>query len=139
MRQVAEAFTCCLLIVMCLGCGRMDGPERVPVSGEVQYAGEPVRDGRIRFVPIAPDVGPVSISFVKDGRFTTAEFGGVPVGRHRVEILAYDTTDLATRDSGFGQPPPPQLLPPKYNKQSELTLEIVSGSEALVHDFILEQ
>lgn len=137
MRQLADNFIGCLLIVMCLGCGRGDGPKRVPVSGEVQYAGEPVRDGRIRFVPIAPDVGPVSISFVKDGRFTTAEFGGVPVGKHRVEILAYDTTDLATRDSGFGHAPPRQFLPARYNTQTELVVTVKSQPTELIHDFHL--
>lgn len=121
------------------GCNARGGPDRVIVSGKVSYNGQPVHEGRLRFIPLAETTGPVSIAFIKDGSYSTADAGGVPVGHHRAEILAYDPAELASRQPGFGQPAPRQLLPAKYNKNSQLSVEIAAGGKQLVHDFDLER
>ncbi len=121
---------CLLCLSVSSGCNRKNGPQRVLVSGK------PVLEGRVRFVPMSS--GPVSIAFVKEGRYTTADSDGIPVGKHRVEILAYDPNELANRGAGFGRAPPQQLLPAKYNKQSELALDVSGDDSRISHDFVLD-
>ncbi len=127
------------LLLAFTGCARVDGPERVLVSGKVAYGGQPIQDGRIRFIPVSGTSSPAMPTFIQNGQYNTAEVGGIVVGSYRVEILAYDPTELANRSPGFGQPPPRQILPTKFNKESQLSLELVSGTGQLEHDFILKK
>jgi len=123
------------LVAPLSGCGSNSGLERVSVSGAVTYRGEPVQEGRIRFVPRAGTIAPMTIEAVRDGRYSTETSGGVPVGSFRVEILSYDPNEPAP--AGPGAPPRKQFLPAKYNVQSTLELETESGQSEIVRDFIL--
>lgn len=121
-----------------VGCGASDGLQRVVVSGQVSYQGTPVEHGQVRFVPHSEIAGPVTIASICDGRYTADGQGGVPVGEHRVELLSYDLKAVGGKwPTGPGASPPPQLLPAKYNKHSELHASVQQGSEPLTIDFEL--
>jgi hypothetical protein len=126
-----------LTSLVAIGCGPADGLERVMVSGEVSYDGQAVEVGRIRFVPLAGTAGPVTIEVIDAGRFVTSTSGGVPVGKHRVEITGHDAEEYANAPVGPGSPPPRQLLPDCYNRKSELEICIESGSGAIAQDYRL--
>lgn len=128
-----------LLASFLSGCGRRDGIERVYLTGEVTYGGQPLEVGQIRFVPIDGTDAPVTIERFEGGKYETATSQGVPVGRHRVEILAYTAENFANWPTGPGSRPIPQILPPKFNRQSELSIELSSGTDKLVRDFRLER
>ena len=125
---------CVIILSMVLGCGH-GGLERVDVSGEVTFGGQPVRDGQIRFLPKPGTNAPVTIEPITEGRYSTATSSGVPVGSYRVEIRAYDPSVPAP--SGPGMPPRRQLLPTKYNTQSTLEMVVESGQGPLNQDFEL--
>jgi hypothetical protein len=60
----------------------------------------------------------------------------VPVGQHRVEILAWDPK--VPFPTGPGQAAPKQLIPKKYNVDSQLIVTLDDSSNPVVKDFNLE-
>lgn len=128
------------LLVAFGGCGPDDGLERVVVAGRVSYKGQPVEYGQLRFRPQSDTEGPVTIAAVREGRYLADSQGGVPVGEHRVEILAYNLKAVGGNwPTGPGANPPPQVLPSRYNKQSELRAMVPPKAETLNIDFDLAQ
>jgi hypothetical protein len=128
------------------GCGP-SGPERAVLSGTVTYQGQPVKEGVIRFIPIKGTEGPSWGAHIVDGRYKAAGKGGVPVGTHKVEILAYHTKPRPARSadsppSGFEldvPPPREQYIPEKYNTATVLELTIPPGSGKVIRDFDLTE
>ena len=125
------AAVACLAVLA--GCG--DGIERVKMSGKVTFEGQPVVDGKIRFMPKQGTEMPLTIEPVKDGQYDTSTSGGVPVGSYRVEIRAYHPDDPIPQ--GPGAPPRRQLLPKKYNTFSELEITLEPGQKTITKDFEL--
>lgn len=121
------------LLPLALGCG--DGMNRVGMSGKVTYDGQPVVDGLIRFVPKAGTEMPLTVEPIKDGRYNTSTSGGVPAGSYKVDIRAFHPDDPVPM--GPGAPGRRQLLPPKYNNQTELEITLEPGQKKLEHDFVL--
>jgi len=134
---------CCawLLMIVAAGCGKRSELEKVVVSGEVTYQGEPVADGDIRFEPMPGTDGPLSGAAIRDGKYVAKGRGGVPVGEHLVRIRAFRTAagggDMlsmqgnAATDGG-------QYLPEKYNRSSQETVTIAGDQSKVTLDFHLE-
>ena len=122
------------------GCGRGDGPERVVVSGTVTYRGQPLEKGQIQFFPAQGTKAPMAGAEIVAGKYKVDAKGGVPVGTHRVEILALRPAPLPKNlppealDQGV---PMQQYIPAKYNAKSELELTIAPGSRPVAKDFSL--
>jgi hypothetical protein len=128
--------TAIVLAITLAGCGK-SGIERVHISGKATYDGKPIEIGQIRFVPITPDTGPITIDRIENGEYETATTGGVTVGTHRVELRAYDSHEYETAPRVAGSASVKQLLPDKYNRKSDVTLEIKSGEGSITRDFEL--
>jgi hypothetical protein len=96
------------------------------VQGTVTLDGKPVDNGIIRFTPLDGKVGTAG-GVVENGRFTST----VPVAKHRVEISATKITGEATPEGrhsvNAGDYTATELIPDKYNTDSELTLDVTSG------------
>ena len=92
-------------------------------------------DGQVRFSPQKGTKAPVVIEAISDGRYATEKSGGVPVGSYRIEILAFDPSTRGPRNAE--DPPRPQLLPAKWNSQSELELVVEAGKDKIARDFEL--
>ena len=116
------------------------------VRGTVSYEGQPVESGQIRFHPIKDTRTPMWGAYIRDGQYEAYGKGGVPVGTHRVEILAY----RAKSDAARAADPPPsdpllmgvptdQYLPEKYNTKTELIITIEPGSGRVTRDFDLSE
>ncbi len=105
-RQVVLVKTCCGLlftIILLTGCGGGQLDARI-VEGRVTSGGEPVELGQIRFVPIDGTSGPASVATIRDGHYRIEARGGVPFGKHRVEIDAQKRTGrMVLGDTGFEQ------------------------------------
>jgi hypothetical protein len=130
-----------LLLALAGGCGYRSKLERVHVSGQASYKGKPIEIGQVRFIPIESTRAPITVENIRNGAFTTDSSGGVPVGTYRVEIKMFDSEEYKNAPRVPGSPGPgvKQLLPTKYNSESQLTMTITSGSGAIEHDFLLEE
>lgn len=132
--SLAVLFGICLALV---GCDRSD---RLPLNGEVSFDGTPVKHGYVQFTPMAATKGPTSGADIKDGAYQVAPVRGLMQGAYRVEIQAWERTGGVSLDPVTGEKfqggALVQLLPDKYNKQSELTLEIEPGTRTF--DFHLK-
>jgi len=122
------AFGCAAVVAVAAlaGCGR-DGPARSEVSGRVTFKGQPVSKGKIVFL-IAN--GPTAMGDIKDGAYRIDHHGGVPVGSGKVEIESFQDTDklVHANPTGVKVYETKQVLPPKYNTKTELTIEITRGT-----------
>jgi hypothetical protein len=119
------------IVVFAIGCAK--GPATGTVLGEVNLDGHPVKDGRITFVPL-DGKGPTAGAPVKDGKFVATD---VPVGKMKIELngnkvtgkfKAYDTPESPWIDQVS------EIVPHKYNINSELTLEVKQGSQDVKYD-----
>jgi hypothetical protein len=138
-RGIAEWAIRMLPILLVLGCGYKSGLERVYASGKASYAGKPIEVGQIRFIPIEPTRAPITVENIREGAYETETSGGVPVGTFRVEIKMFDPEEYKNAPRVPGAPAVKQLLPDKYNRESELTMTIDSGSGSIEHDFLLDE
>ena len=71
--------------MFCTGCGN-DGPQRLAVSGSVDWQGEDVAAGSITFVPTDGNTGPSASSAVTDGSYEFNSENGPVAGKNRVII-----------------------------------------------------
>jgi hypothetical protein len=124
-----------IIVIHVVGCGRSDGLTRVVVNGNVRLGGTPIERGQIRFIPNVDTPGPVTIEEIRDGEYSCKRSGGVPVGQHRVEILAWDPK--VPFPTGPGQATPKQLVPKTYNVDSQLVVVLDNSSNPVVKDFDL--
>ncbi len=109
-----------------VGCGRDDGPERVPVTGEVTIGGKPLPDGDIIFRQTTPE-GFTDAGTIKDGKY---EITAV-VGKYTVEISAMrevpgTAKTLQTGETGSEME---QFVPEKYNDKTILKAEVTESGE----------
>jgi hypothetical protein len=119
-----------LLMAMLAGCRGETGPQRYRIQGTVTHHGQPLKYGRISFVPDAAKGtrGPPGYALVRDGRFDTGIHNGkgsVP-GAIRVLITGYDFS------ASEGQEARPDLF---TDHLIEITVEPSRGP--VMHDFVV--
>ncbi len=122
------SLTCGLMLaVAALGCSRGDLPALGEVEGLVLADGQPLKGGKIAFVPA--DGGRTSDGVIgDDGRYRliySKDELGAKVGQHTVKISTEN-------DVGGGE-----RIPEKYNVTSELTAQVEGGRKNQI-DFSLE-
>ncbi|HEX2474109.1 MAG TPA: hypothetical protein VHK01_05160 [Lacipirellulaceae bacterium] len=113
------ARTVLLLLAAVAGCSQSD---LIPVTGTATWKGEPMPSGEAIFFPKDPGVAP-SAGRIKDGKF---EFLS-KAGKMRVEIEAARYT--GERDPVEGFLITELYIPARYNKQSELEVEVTPDGE----------
>ena len=124
-------------LVWLVGCGGGgDGMERVDVSGTVTYQGQPVQEGSITFDPQGG--GPVAGAQITGGKYQATGRGAVPVGNYIVRISATVEDRENWVEDAMPYPPTKELLPRKYNHESDLQREIPSGARNLEMNFELD-
>lgn len=123
-----------LLLVLLLLCSCDSGPPLGQVSGTVLLDGNPLPDARIIFQP--QDGGPASHGETDAaGHYELIYAEGQPgaiVGPHRVSVETYR---IRLNEAGEAEEHP-ELVPQKYNAQSELSREVTAGAQTI--DFDLE-
>lgn len=133
-RNTASAYLIGMLTILTVvGCGKQSDISKVIVKGSVTYDGQPISNGEIRFHPTGDTRGPLSGGTIQEGTYIAEGRGGVPIGSHRVEILAY--RPLKTSRSGAEGGPVEQYLPRQYN--SNTTLVVTIDKESFEQDFNL--
>ncbi|QDT63348.1 hypothetical protein [Calycomorphotria hydatis] len=146
MRAILILMLCTGLCFMLMsGCGNSgDGPQIVPVSGQVTINGKPAAHVLVRFKPELTsdsiDSGPASAAFAdEEGRYklqvTVGERAmGAVVGQHRVSILGRESKDAVREwtpenpEDVIGEPRPPLTLPEvrltKQQRKQQLTFTV---------------
>lgn len=120
-----------LLIAASNGCGDAEFP-LAPVEGLVTFSGEPLADAHVGFEPIATRkdnrAGPGSYATTdKEGRFQLESLDGdtgAVVGSHRVTIRTFRAKKGPNGEMIVVQK---EILPARYHRRSELTMEVLSG------------
>ena len=124
--------------IVALGCfvvGCSGDQHSKVVFGTVQCGGESVALGTVRFVPIETTRGPASTGVVADGQYRIEARGGVPIGKHRVEVVARKKTGKKVRDNSIvmegSEVDETVLLGPEQYEgtQSPLVLEVTADSD----------
>ena len=93
---------CFILPSALSGCSR-DSLDKKIVFGTIVCGDEEVECGHVRFVPIEGTSGPATTGTIEDGAYRLENRGGVPVGKHRVEVIARRKTGKKiTRENRFG-------------------------------------
>jgi hypothetical protein len=120
-----------MVLLVAIGCGT----KNVPVHGTVAYQGQPVDAGLISFVPIEDLSGPVSRAMIRNGQYEIAARGGLPVGKHRVEVSAQKKTGRKITEGGRDGTPQvvdelAQVGPANYaGPNSPLTFDATKGED----------
>jgi hypothetical protein len=131
------SFGAAVIVATAFGCGRSgDGLPRVAVKGRVQVDGRPLSQGVIRFLPDQSVAGRNVEAVVKNGEYALDRTAGPVPGKHRVEIeaaghLGFDLDDEAAYarqiQTHGGLPANP--IPPQFNRNSQLTVDIPAGGK----------
>lgn len=91
----------CLLVST--GCGD-DG--KYKVTGSVNFKGDPVPSGEIRFTPDKGNKGPMVLARIKDGKYETPQDKGLVGGHYQLRVSGYgaagNSKDPTAPD--FGKP-----------------------------------
>jgi hypothetical protein len=125
-------FLAALLLVI-LGCNG-DGTRKANIRGKVTLDGEAVPSGAVNFEPTDGKT-PTAGAVIKDGEYRAE----VPLGSMRVRILS---PKVVGQRSAFNAPNSPkqdivkERIPPQYNTETTLTVEIKSDSRDI--DFALK-
>lgn len=122
-----------VLAALCLsaGCGG-DGMNRVPVSGQATANGTPIAAGNLTLIPLEGTSGPSAGAAIENGRYDIPDDKGPVPGRYRVEIKATRKTGRQIIDEHRFPPDNKidemeQYIPPQFNLQSTLTVDIADG------------
>jgi hypothetical protein len=118
-------------LVLLSGCGPADG--LADVRGTVTLNGEPLANATVEFQPLEPGQSPSSAKTDESGNyrlmFTLSAVGVVP-GKHRITI---STAETCFDDEG-GEYESDELVPAKYNRDSELQRTVESGRNRIDFD-----
>lgn len=125
--------TCCGLFVglAASGCtGSADPLGRQEISGSVTLDGQPLDTGSIRFEP-QEGGATASGAMIVNGVYAVPANQGLAPGVYRVFITAVEAdSEKRTGEEVMNNPGPPkkELIPAKYNQQSEVTVEVKAES-----------
>ena len=130
------------------GCGRRSTLRRLPLAGSVTFAGQPVDDGLIEFIPVDATPGPSFGGVVTAGRYDLpTAAGGHEGGTYRVQItgsratgktFTVNTITVSPDGKKIEVPVVESFVPAKYNVESTLRVTITREASAAGIDFALE-
>src|SRR5262245_40857070 len=124
-------------LLACSGCG--DG--KVVVRGTVTVDGQPIKEGSISLEP-ADGQGPTTGGMIQAGKYELAGEAAVIPGEKIVRIVGLRETGKMVpagppAPKGTMIPELVQCVPPRYNDQSKLRVEVTAG-QPNTHDFPLD-
>lgn len=129
-RSVVGSLAVGSALLLC-GCGSSNELGRRPISGQVTLKGQPLEQGTVRFVPQDP-AGVASGASVRQGKFEIPEEQGLPPGAYRVQLSsagAETNAQDATAPPGESRAVAKELIPPAFNRQSNLIVEVAPAGD----------
>lgn len=128
-----------LALLLIGGCGHADTQV---VTGSITLDGQPLAHGQIEFTPTGATRGPIAGATIENGRYQVpAVAQGLKTGGvYRVMISSMVGSGRFIRHPeapGGKMEALKNVVPPRYNDQSELTITISAQPDENVHDFSL--
>ena len=120
---------CILVCCLTLGCNTST---LTPVSGSVTLDGQPLAEGTIHFAPVDGQ-SPSQAAVIKDGSYQSE----LHRTNYKVQIYSPKPAKTAAKldeNGPGGGPRVEELLPSRYNIQSELKLSVTGVSKAASFD-----
>lgn len=122
------------------GCGSgapSDTPDMGTVTGTVTLDGAPLKEALVQF---SPESGRGSVATTDEaGNYEliyTDSLMGAKVGKHIVRITTFKAPEGNLEENKDQQPVQKELVPPQYNKQSTLSVDVKEGANTF--DFELK-
>jgi hypothetical protein len=122
-----------VLLVSVMGCSSRT---TASVHGKVTLDGLPLDDATISFVPTAGGQRQSAWTTIKNGEYAILDKDGLGTGPFRVEIRALRPTGEKPNPNEPTMIPSKEIIPARYNSNSELKTEIKAGANAA--DFALK-
>ena len=143
-RALLKLYASAMLLAFA-GCGAQDGPQRAAVTGNITMDGKPLESGVVRFIPVGENKGPSASATISTGSYHLSDADGPVVGTNRVEVQAidymgFDLDDeaaFAAKAEGRNRRIMKNPIPPRYNRQSELSVDVKGDAEVQTFDFPL--
>jgi len=131
-RRVSAYVLAIALPLALSGCGEA----HPSVTGKVTLDGSPLADAIVSFMPENEEGIPAFGRTDREGHYTlheSSEAGGAVVGKYTVRISTFRE---GQPDADPPIPPVKEKVPPRYNVETELAVEVKEGEN--VFDFDLE-
>lgn len=120
----ARALVLLAALALTVGCGKSE-PKRYPVAGTVKYKDKLIPVGSVTFIPEGGDAT-MGGAPIKDGKYDMPAVAGLRAGKYKVAISYPDPKGTpAAGDAPGASLDAKNLLPAKYNEQTELRAEVV--------------
>ncbi len=137
--RVVAASLAALIVAALPGCQGGDELARQSVSGQVKLDGKPLPSGSIQFLP--GEAGGASVTggtVIENGAYAIDGEMGLTPGKYKVSISSAQAGGAgpSSEAPGPATAPAKELVPAKYNVQSDLTADVKSGA-ANTFDFDL--
>lgn len=124
-RFPVHGIACFLAAVILAGCGNANGP--FPVSGKVDYQGQPVKAGVITFIPEGA-MASAGGAAITDGVYSIPAESGLPEGDYKVAISMREGAAFAETEAPGMSVESKETLPAKYNADTTLRAKVQRGT-----------
>lgn len=114
-------------MTLCVGCHKADPLNRQAVSGKITLDGEPLTSGSIEFSPV--DKGTLSGATIDNGIYAIPKEKGLSPGAYIIRISAANNDAEPIGLPGESNKIAPELVPAKYNVDSDLEFTVKADSE----------
>ncbi|QDT90320.1 peptidase associated/transthyretin-like domain-containing protein [Gimesia algae] len=138
---MSNRYIICSCLLLLTGCGQAsDGMALTPVSGTINYQGEPIQEGVIRLIPQTGNSAPARTAQINAGNYQFTDRSAVKPGTYQVKISAYQgETGLPGDQPGGSSSSRKQYLPEQFNTKSTIEpITIPPDSDPIQHDFHLQ-
>lgn len=125
--RLFNSVTLVCVSLLLVGCQKTDPLNRQAVSGKITLDDQPLQAGTIEFSPV--ESGTMSGALIEDGVFSISAEKGLSPGAYIVRISAANADDEPVDLPGESNKIAPELIPAKYNSESELTFTVQPDSE----------
>jgi hypothetical protein len=113
------------LTLLLPGCDGGDGYQAI--SGKVTFKGAPLKHGSIQFFLVGEKSIPCAGAMIQNGVYQVPKEHGLKPGTYLVKISSTERDENAKGGSALNPALVRETIPPSYNSESTLKVEIVSA------------
>ena len=126
----------CLLVACMVGCNPAD---QFAIDGTVTFDGQPMSEGSVTFIPTQG--GPTYGGLIENGTFSVNNGPLLKAGEYRVQIESWKITTTIVQELDNEGPVNDrvQVVPARYNLDSQLTIDVASNATHFPFDLLSEQ